>query len=131
MDLQHHNFLGESFRCRKQIDISVPVKFTDFGIQTKGLNQNIGFSFFVHIVFVPGTTTPSIRASPRTEDDVIYIIFYTHTYHSGERGYRTTSIRFSFCNFLLIFNLLFADSLAQLASVIASTKTTSESRGEV
>ena len=82
MDLQHHNFLGESFRCRKQIDISVPVKFTDFGIQTKGLNQNIGFSFFVHIVFVPGTTTPSIRASPRTEDDVYYI-----PYHSGERGY--------------------------------------------
>ena len=36
MDLQYHNFLRESFRCRKQIDISVPVKFTDFGIQTRG-----------------------------------------------------------------------------------------------
>ena len=41
MDLQYHNFLRESFRCRKQIDISVPVKFTDFGIQTPSVRDLI------------------------------------------------------------------------------------------
>ena len=34
MDLQYHNFLRESLQCRKQIDISVPVRYTGFGIQT-------------------------------------------------------------------------------------------------